>query len=148
MSKYIICCMFFLLTACQNHTVYHVFQPVPETGWRKSDTLTYTLPTNASSASYTYKIGIRHKDCYPYRDIWMTIKYANHVDTLHLYLADKTGNWKGNGIGNTRQYTAPISLNPAFQLTDSINPIQLSHIMQDEPLMGISDIGIQVSSDR
>ena len=84
------------------------------------------------------EIGIRHKDSYKYRDIWLTI----NTDTLHLYLADSIGNWIGNGIGDTRQWSAPIHLKMLKQ--DSIRKLRITHIMQDNPLKGIEHVGIRI----
>lgn len=127
-----------LTVSCQDNTIYHSFQPVNATGWNKSDTLLYSLPEAIIPSSYQYEIGIRHKDSYKYRDIWLTI----NQDTVHLYLADSIGNWKGNGIGEMRQLTFPVQLN--FLPQDSIQTFGITHIMQDNPIRGIYDIGIKI----
>lgn len=131
-----------LTIACQNNTLYHSYQPVQTTGWDKSDTLVYTLPQALPNQSYLYEIGIRHKDSYPYRDIWLTI----NQDTLHLYLADSIGNWIGHGIGDVRQSTFPFVLSQ--QSTDSIREFRLTHIMRDQPLKGILNVGIKIEKSH
>jgi len=87
---------------------------------------------------YEYEIGIRHKDTYKYRDLWLTI----NKDTLHLYLADSVGNWKGKGIGNTRQSTFSWNTNKPSQ--DSISEFRMIHIMKDSILSDIQDLGLQI----
>lgn len=129
-----------LTVSCQKNTIYHSFQPVNSTGWNKSDTLTFSLEEAFITSSYQYEIGIRHKDSYKYRDIWLTI----NQDTLHLYLADSKGNWKGSGIGEIRQLTYPIKLHSLPQ--DSIQELRITHIMQDNPLYGIHDIGLKIKN--
>lgn len=130
--------IFILTTSCQGNTFYHSYQPVPTTGWSRSDTLVYPLATPIFNKDYIFDIGIRHKDSYQYRDIWLTI----NQDTLHLYLADSIGNWEGKGIGETRQLIYPWKNNKLYP--DSIHEFRIAHIMQDNPLTGILDIGIQV----
>lgn len=128
-----------LLTAsCQENTIYHSFQPVKVTGWNKSDTLIYSLPQTLAQPPYLYEIGIRHKDSYPYRDIWLSI----NRDTVHLYLADSLGYWIGNGIGEIRQLVLPVSIHPSPK--DSIKELRITHLMQDNPLKGIHDIGLRI----
>lgn len=127
-----------LTVSCQKNTIYHSFQPVNATGWDKSDTLIFTLPKVIANTSYQYEIGIRHKDSYNYRDLWLTI----NQDTLHLYLADSKGNWKGTGIGEIRQLTYPIKIHSLNQ--DSIQEFHITHIMEDNPLYGIHDIGLKI----
>ena len=130
-----------LLTgSCQNNTIYHSYQPVDSTGWHKSDTLIYPLPQALPNETYPCEIGIRHLDNYKYRDIWLTV----NQDTLHLYLADSIGNWKGNGIGNMRQQVYPVQLQSFTG--DSIREFRITHIMQDNPLKGIHHIGIRIQS--
>lgn len=87
---------------------------------------------------YEYEIGIRHKDTYKYRDLWLTI----NEDTLHLYLADSIGNWKGKGIGNTRQLSSSWDSNKFTK--DSISEFRIIHIMKDSILTDIQDIGLQI----
>lgn len=129
-----------LIVSCQNNILYHSYQPVQTTGWEKSDTLVYSLPQALPNQLYQYEIGIRHKDSYPYRDIWLTI----NQDTLHLYLADSIGNWIGNGIGEIRQSTFPIQLNPIPQ--DSIKEFHITHIMRDYSLQGILNVGLKIKN--
>ena len=140
MNKFLVISMTLCLAACQNHTVYHLYQPVQKTGWNKGDTICYTYPSPQPSGLQSMEIGIRHKDSYLYRDIWLSIHQHEQVDTVHLYLANENGNWKGNGIGEMRLYTEelPIQVLPK----DSIHTIQITHIMEDETLKGIHDIGI------
>ena len=131
--------LFILMASCQENTYHYSYQPVCPTGWKNTDTLTYRLNTPLpENQAYGFQIGIRHQDTYHYRDLWLTV----NQDTVHLYLADSTGNWLGNGIGELRQAVFPISYSPQC---DSIREIRITHIMQDNPLSGIHDIGIRIS---
>lgn len=130
-----------LTISCQDSTLYHSYQPVQTIGWDKNDTLVYTLPQALSNQPYIYEIGIRHKDSYPYRDIWLTI----NQDTVHLYLADSIGNWRGNGIGGIRQSNFPIRLSQPTK--DSIKEFRITHVMRDHPLNGILNIGLKIEKN-
>lgn len=131
--------LFVVCISCQKNTLYHSYQPVTDIGWYSNDTLLYQLPFPISAQeSLQYEIGIRHKDTYPYRDIWLTV----NQDTIHMYLADTTGYWLGNGIGNIKQYSNTFQ--PQMGTRDSIKELRVTHIMQDNPLHGICDIGIHI----
>lgn len=142
--------IYLLLTACHSNTVYHSYNPIPTTGWSKSDTLVYTLPASIPAGTYEMTIGIRHQESYPYRDLWMNISTnvkdtsTYTTDTLQLFLADKTGNWNGNGPGGLYQFTKLYT--PSFTIAqDSASRnIRIVHIMTDNPLKGISDVGIRL----
>lgn len=125
--------------SCQKNTLYHSYQPVNSTGWHRSDTLFYQLPSPISKDNnLQYEIGIRHEATYKYQDLWLTV----NQDTLHLYLSDAIGYWKGDGIGNIRQYTHTFQL--AGEMEDSIREFKITHIMEENPLPGICDIGIRI----
>ena len=130
--------MLIFMASCHEGILYHSYQPVNPTGWEQNDTLVYICPQAWYAPSCQLEIGIRHKDSYKYRDIWLII----NTDTVHLYLSDSIGNWKGNGIGDTRQWSAPIHLNSFDQ--DSIKELRIMHIMQDNPLKGIEHVGIRI----
>lgn len=135
---YILLTLILTVSACQNNTYYHSYQSASTAGWHKNDTFVYTLSKPITPSDYEYEIGIRHKDTYKYRDLWLTI----NQDTLHLYLADSIGNWQGKGIGNTRQLTLPWRNNKFSQ--DSISEFRIIHIMKDSILPDILDIGLQI----
>lgn len=136
------------LVACQTDTIYHKYQIIPsEKGWQKKDTLQFTLPSDLTHRHFNMEIGIRHSELYPYQDIWMEIRHplssSYKSDTLHIYMADDDGNWKGKGTsGSYYQLTKQvghITLHPA----DSI--LQVVSLMKDNTLKGIHDIGIRLS---
>ena len=137
-AVYILLTLWLAVSSCQNNTYYHSYQSASTAGWHKNDTFVYPLPTPINSMDYDYEIGIRHKDTYKYRDLWLTI----NQDTLHLYLADSIGNWQGKGIGNTKQLTLPWDNNQSSQ--DSIAEFRIVHIMKDSILPDILDIGLQI----
>lgn len=139
-----------LLAACHDNTVYHSYKTIPTGGWNKSDTLVYALPTSIPAGTYRMTIGIRHQENYSYRDLWLgisqnvkdTLVYT--TDTLQLFLADKTGDWNGNGPGGLYQFTQLYA--PSFTITQDggSRNIRIVHIMTDNPLKGISDIGVRL----
>lgn len=127
-----------ILAACHEHTLHHSYQPVNASGWDNADTLHFnTGKFDEQPRTHQYRIGIRHKDSYPYRDIWLTVG----SDTLHLYLADTEGRWLGQGFGEMRQLSLPVSLNAP---SDTTGRTSITHIMQHNPLPGISDIGLYI----
>lgn len=139
-----------LLAACHGNTVYHSYQSVAVAGWAKGDTLIYTLPENIPAGDYEMEIGIRHRENYPYRDLWLGISQnmkdtlAYSTDSLQLYMADKTGNWCGNGPGGLYQFTQVYT--PAFTIAQEgkSRTIRIVHLMTDHQLKGISDVGIRL----
>ena len=138
-NKLLLPLVLLLITSCTGHNRFHSYLPVNKDGWKRTDTLYFhAVPIDTKKDRMEISLGIRHTHRYPYRDIWLAIGQ----DTLHINLADEQGRWKGKGIGDMRlvQQEASISLTD----TDSCGTIRIHHIMQHDPLPGISDIGIEV----
>lgn len=127
-----------LLSACYDDTAYHTYMPVSNHEWNRTDTLVFALDSTIQNDSkYELSIGIRHLDSYPYRDIWLTL----NNDTVHLYLANEEGHWKGKGIGDLHHLTSTIYSGEQFLF---VPEIRITHIMTHNPLPGIHDIGIHL----
>lgn len=140
----------FLLTACQENTIYHSYQSVENTDWFRNDTLTYMLDScMTSTSSNEFQIGIRHTDSYRYQDLWLGIlpipkdsAATIRIDSCHIYLSNSNGKWKGHGIGELRQFDQAIEITSKGKKTDTIIGFKIFHLMQDQPLKGIQDIGL------
>lgn len=141
MNKVIVFCLLLFAAACQSNITYHYYQPVDATGWTNSDTLRYTYTPTILPNKQELEIGIRHLDSYPYRDLWLTISQHERIDTLHIYLANENGSWKGDGISENRQYSESLSQIDILP-TDSNLVFKIVHIMEDDTLKGIKDIGL------
>ena len=128
----------FLTLACQKDICYHSYQPINSMGWHRNDTIIFSLDSIITENNYELQLGVRHKDSYPYRDLWLTI----NQDTFHIYLADSIGHWIGSGIGELRHFTTFI---PFTFHEDSTKELRIVHIMQDNPLIGIKKIGLSIS---
>ena len=100
--------LFLLVCACQHDTVYYTYHPIPNKGWSRGDTLRFSLPDTLTPGTYNLEVGVRHSNKYPYRDLWLELiqyipgekssdSWVAKKDTIHLYLANEKGNWKGTG---------------------------------------------------
>lgn len=139
------------ISACDDHTVYHSYQSIPEKGWKKSDTLFFQMPINDSLTILRLSAGVRNENNYPYQDLYLFVSHNLEdstkwqTDTLKFTLSDKEGKWIGTGWGNLYQSVQPMQsaiIRHAGKYT-----IKVSHGMKDEILNGISDVGIKVMHD-
>lgn len=144
--KYIFIAICIILASCSTNTVYHRYYPIEENGWKKADTIFFTLHDSIDKGTYSTKIGIRHTVSYPYRDLWLSVSLPNKEksDTVHLYLANERGNWNGNGTASG--YYQYESDGPVFDYRESSDSlIKVCHIMKELTLPSITDIGISIS---
>ena len=144
MLKILISTICLAFASCETKTAYHYYQSIPSNGWEQTDTLIFHFPTSLVSHDYMLCFGIRHLQNYLYKDIWLAMSTPSmqHPDTIHLYLANQQGLWKGRGTsGGIYQYASdsiPISL------LKSDSTLRIWHIMQDTSLHNISDVGIRL----
>ena len=144
--------MTWILTACDDNTVYHSYQSTPQGGWKKSDTLFFDIPVKDSLTQFNLAAEIRNKSNYVYRNLYLVISHNLEdstvwkTDTLLLILADKEGKWNGTGWGSLFQSELPIGT-IAIQHQGNYT-LKIIHGMQDEILKGINDIGIKIDGRR
>lgn len=143
-----ICCLVTgLCTACQTDTLYHRYRSTGPYGWDSSDTLEFRLPSALCKNRYRLDIGIRHTECYPYRDLWISILHPARpqaVDTLHIWLADSAGHWLGHGLsGSSCQY---VSGKHSLVLAANDSVLRIVHLMSRKHLPGLTDVGLRLSA--
>ena len=134
-----------VITSCNGNIVYHRYMTTNQEGWNCKDTLIFRLDS-LKAGNYNTYIGIRHTESYPYRDLWLSVSTMNggKNDTLHIYLANDRGNWNSNGsTGGFYQYETNGPLLHYINKTDSV--IKITHVMRDNPLKYITDIGLKIS---
>lgn len=135
------------LTSCQKHDGINVFEPVDVDGWAKTDSVTFNIPNTEKSKEYEFSVQCRITRNYAFKDLWLEVMQeygdsAHHttiIDTLCMTLADDNGNFNGNGrsLLEYQEKLRKIILREDDQAT-----IRISHIMNEDPLKGIHDIGI------
>lgn len=148
-NSFITLLMVFMLSACNHQTVYHSYQHIPDEGWRKSDTLFFTLPlTDTITGTYKLFVEIRNRNDFPYTDLYLFISHSTTdsclflTDTLKCTLANEEGKWKGTGLGSLYQTGFPYKSLPIHR--NGNYTFKITQGMKDALLPGINDIGIRI----
>ena len=138
-----------LLTACNEHTVYHSYQSLPNKGWGKSDTLSFLIPvTDSIPPTLRLFAEVRNRTDYPYHNLHLFISQnlqdstVWRTDTITINLADSTGRWIGNGWGSI--YQSAVFIKSVRPLYPANYTFKIMNGMKDEKLSGINDIGIRI----
>ena len=138
-----------LLTACNENTVYHSYQSLPDEGWGKSDTLSFQIPiTDSIPTTLRLFAEVRNRIEYPYHDLHLFISQnlqdstVWRTDTIAFSLADSTGRWTGHGWGSI--YQSETSIKSVLPLRSGNYTIKVINGMKDEKLQGLSDVGIRI----
>ena len=138
-----------LLTACNENTVYHSYQSLPDEGWGKSDTLSFQIPiTDSIPTTLRLFAEVRNRIEYPYHDLHLFISQnlqdstVWRTDTIAFSLADSTGRWTGHGWGSI--YQSETFIKSVLPLRSGNYTIKVINGMKDEKLQGLSDVGIRI----
>lgn len=138
-----------LLTACNDNTVYHSYQSLPDEGWEKSDTLSFQIYiTDSIPTTLRLFAEVRNRIEYPYHDLHLFISQnlqdstVWRTDTIAFSLADSEGKWTGHGWGSI--YQSETFFKSLLPLHSGNYTIKVINGMKDEKLQGLSDIGIRI----
>ncbi|MFR1988185.1 MAG: gliding motility lipoprotein GldH [Prevotellamassilia sp.] len=136
-----------LITACHRSPIAYEYQPTPTDGWEPGDTLHFTTDTLTESGTYQLHIGVRTATAisYPYHSLWLVIQQDwqrpshQQTDTIECQLASRQGTDRP-GV-TLYQYGLPVH---KFNGRRQLCPIRVHHIMRNDLLTGIADVGIKL----
>ena len=124
-------------TAIPGHNWAYNFQPVAE----------FTI-TDTSSL-YNLYIVLRHTDAYRYNNIWLNIGSQSPTDSMRyqrfdLQLGTDAKGWDGNGMDDIWEVRKSITNGP-FKFNKTGNyKFSVAHVMRENPLPEIMNVGIRV----
>ena len=138
-----------LAAACHAPEGYHAFRTLPDEGWKRGDTLYFSLPRQTGTRPCRAALEIRHRGDYPYCSLWLLVSHNTadsltfRTDTVECMLVDKHGHFDGAGINDLYQKSFPL---PDITLHEGSAPtFKIAPFMKDRLLEGISDVGIRLT---
>ena len=143
-------CTAFLLQSCDG-TLFHSFKSVENMAWSRCDTLEFTYSNSWAGAAVVcagMSIEVRHTASYRYKNLLVRAEVLNScdstivVDTLSCVIYDDNGIRCGSTTGTMYQQSTEPSVLYLPQ-ADTLR-IRLSHIMDEERLQGVCDVGIKL----
>jgi gliding motility-associated lipoprotein GldH len=138
--------VFFL--SCSQKEVFYEFRSFPQAEWDQQEAVRFEVPVSDNSIPYDIFLEIRNNNSYSYRNLWLFIDYRNpggqfRSDTVYVDLADIYGKWYGKGI-SLYNYSFPYELGVQYPDTGK-QVYTIRQGMRDNPLKGISDVGLKIS---
>lgn len=135
------------MLACTGNTVFHRYQPLPAGGWDRRDTLCFCLPQAEEDVSGTLYIGLRTTARIGIRDIVLAVEQCGRdtkvcrCDTVRYPLTDAEGNALEQGVNSIQFETQCL---PFVQKKGESRCIRIHHLMAQEVVTGITDLGIRI----
>lgn len=138
-----------LCAACTGNTMFHSYKSLPADGWDRRDTVCFQLAKAKEDVCGTLTIGLRTKAHVGIRDIVLAVEQCNEKsevirrDTLRCPLTNAEGDALSGGV-NLRQYETQGL--PFLMREGKSASIRIHHLMRQETMQGITELGIRLST--
>ena len=136
------------IVSCSHKEVFFEYHSFANAEWNPDNPAVFNVTIEDNSQPYDVSIELRSNNNYPFSNIWLFVDYAssngiNQTDTIGVDLADDKGNWYGKGLS---LYNLSIPYKSTVLYPDTgIYVYSIRQGMKENPLRGISDIGLKVS---
>jgi gliding motility-associated lipoprotein GldH len=136
------------IVSCSHEEIFFRYRSFPNAEWNRDDPAVFNLKIEENSQPYDVSIELRNNDAYPFSNIWLFIDYKtpngkSRTDTVGVDVADAYGKWYGKGLS---LFNLSIPYETSLLFPDTGTYIySIRQGMREDPLKGISDIGLKVS---
>jgi gliding motility-associated lipoprotein GldH len=119
--------------------------------WSYAKIVKYPVKIDDATIPYNVCVNLRVTGDYRYSNIFLLVRRngpkLNASTRFEIKLANKDGEWLGQGSGNLYSYQVPIITN--FRFPDKgIYQFEIEQNMRDNPLHEISDVGLRVEKAK
>ena len=137
----------FLLTGCENKTVFKKYNKLENMTWRRFNNLDFEVPVEKGK-SYDFYFSLRHHTDYPYNFIDANVTFytpnGERRSREHHYILINTDfEWKADGMGELWDIDLPIRKNMTFKKS-GICKVNFENKMPKMITPGIIEVGLVV----
>ena len=109
MRRFLIVLTTISLFSCRHNVLFRGDKEI-EITWNTDSLVAFHFHVSDTTKTYYSEITLRHSTSYSYQNLFVFIHTTNPVgeiitDTVECILADKTGKWRGNGIGDILEFS-------------------------------------------
>lgn len=139
-----------LTVACNKAPLYEAYIPIHDDGWSQDSIIEIEVMIEDTSVAYTAFSGIRHNPNYPYRNFYLfreveSERGLEYRDTVMFVLSDNLGKRLGDGLGATKEITAPIGQAPFKFGERGVYTFRFTQGMRPEVIRGIEDLYFRIN---
>lgn len=115
--------------------------------WSYANKVKYPVKIDDAAVPYNIYINLRVTGDYRYSNIFVLLHRSgpklNALTRFEIKLADKDGQWLGQGSGNLYSYQVPLITDFKFPSTGTYW-FEIEQNMRDNPLHEVSDVGLRI----
>jgi gliding motility-associated lipoprotein GldH len=135
-------------TSCDRNRVFEEYKTIPENLWYINNKVTFDVNISDTVSVDNLYINIRNSGSYSYSNlfVFLTTYLPDNTaskDTLECTLADASGKWLGNGLGDIWDNKILFKRNFRFPHTGKYR-FEMVQGMRINPLPLIADVGLRI----
>lgn len=137
--------LLFVLAGCTSNHITDVNITVPDNSWMYAKSLKTKLVIADSTQAYHLSFKVRNTADYRYSNLYVIMRLKGNglakAVRYQLKMAKPDGQWTGKGSGDIYINTFTLLSNYRFAKAGTYE-LEIEQNMRDNPLTGISDIGV------
>lgn len=142
--------MLLFLAGCSDNDLVDTNTSISDNSWTYANSAKATVEIKTPTQPYQVYFKLRHTTDYRYANLYVVMHLKgnglNKSTRYQFKLAKNDGEWLGKGSGNLYTYNFPLLTNYRFAKSGKYQ-IEIEQNMRDNPLIGISDVGITVAKE-
>ena len=144
--------IFLFLSSCDSKVVFEENKKFPENRWEQKNNIDFTTEIKDTLTPHNIYINVRNAGGYQFSNLFVffttqTPTGKRERDTVELTLADPSGKWQGEGLGDIWDNRLLFKNNFLFP-EKGIYTFTLEQAMRIDPLPQLMDIGIRIERNN
>ncbi len=140
---------FLFITSCKQIDLHEQNTTIPKNKWQSDFLSKSTFDIKDTNCIYNVYIVLRHKDAYDYSNIWLNVGFQKAGEVtkfrkFNLTLSNDSKGWEGVGMNDIWEVRKLIARE---RLKKGTYNISVAHIMRQNPLQHIMNVGVRVEKD-
>ncbi|HSY76252.1 MAG TPA: gliding motility lipoprotein GldH [Bacteroidia bacterium] len=147
----LLCCITVVFCSCNKGVMYQKYVSIPDNTWVANKPITFTVPVDDTINYYNVYVNIRQANDYDFGNIYLFIDITapgNHTerDTMNCVLADNSGRWLGQGLGDIWDNKLWFKRHTRFHKGEY--KFTYTQAMRVDTLEQIMDVGLRVEKEQ
>jgi gliding motility-associated lipoprotein GldH len=138
----------FVFQGCTDNHLVDTNVTVAENNWAYAKSIKASMEIKDATKPYNVRFRLRHTATYRYSNLYIVMHLKGNGLNKHtryqLKLAKPNGEWLGKGSGDIYSHNFPLLTSYYFPKPGKYE-IEIEQNMRDNPLVGVSDVGIWIA---
>jgi gliding motility-associated lipoprotein GldH len=147
----LLCCITAVFYSCNKGVMYQKYISIPDNTWVANKPVTFTVPVDDTINYYNVYVNIRQANDYDFGNIYLFIDITapgnrTERDTMDCILADNSGRWLGQGLGDIWDNKLWFKRHTRFHSGEY--KFTYTQAMRVDTLEQIMDVGLRIEKEQ